>query len=247
MSGKHDKSHKSVDYFNYYDKPVTRISLESGYLVILSPHRGYDESGKLVSLNDDGSQRIRQAYRNLKQTIESIGANMQNVIKIMAISASPTYRNVIDRVQQEPEFYGSGNSPPRTLIFANLPDDDIFEILVEMYISHSEIKELKQKLKESKSLKAQGKHNRPKVAEPEYSEDSVNTEDNEDDENNDNNDDDDDDESDEPKHQEAPPVPSRVRDHKSSTQKSKQKGNTNRSIKDKVVQAVPIKNKHGRR
>jgi len=259
MSKRHTKSEnssvKSVEYFNYFGKPLARINLGSGFLVTLSGHTGRDESGNLVPLNDDGTQRIRQAYQNLKTTIESTGASLQNVIKLYSITSAPVYRNIINRIQSE--FYDS--SPPRTLIFANLPDDDIFEISADIYISNDEIKELKKKLKEAKSIKAQDKHNRHKQPEPEYSEDSVNTDDDYDD-----NIDEEYEESEcDCKHsdEEIPQTPrTKHKENKHVSQKHRHKEDHSPQIvrhsestrnrqkpQENIVEAIPVKTKHSKR
>lgn len=256
---KQESHAKSVEYFNYFAKPLARINLGSGFLVTLSGHNGRDESGNLVSLNDDGSQRIRQAYQNLKTTIDSTGASLQNVFRLYAIASGPVYRNIINRIQGE--FYDS--PPPRTLIFANLPDDDIFEISADIYISHAEIKEIKEKIKETKSIKAQAKHNRRKIPEPEYSEDSVNTAD--DYESNEDDEDDDEHESDcdcgehheepqikipEHKTKESKHLPQKHRPTDKSPQQTGPRSESTRNrhaAQEKVVQAIPIKTKHNKR
>lgn len=268
MSKRHTKSEnssvKSVEYFNYFGKPLARINLGSGFLVTLSGHTGRDESGNLVPLNDDGTQRIRQAYQNLKTTIESTGASLQNVIKLYSIASAPVYRNIINRIQSE--FYDS--SPPRTLIFANLPDDDIFEISADIYISNDEIKELKKKIKEAKTIKAQDKHNRHKHPEPEYSEDSVNTvddyDDNTDEEYEEKSECDcehsDEDTPHTPQSPQTPRTKHKFKENKHVSQKHRHKeehspqivrrteSTRNRQkLQETIVEAIPVKTKHSKR
>jgi enamine deaminase RidA (YjgF/YER057c/UK114 family) len=101
--------------------------------VFVAGQRGRDESGHIIALDDDGSRRIRQAFRNLKSILHSQGSSLHDIVRLTIIVASSHYRNVANRVQQESEFFGSGPYPPRMLILASLPDDDIFEVSADAY------------------------------------------------------------------------------------------------------------------
>jgi enamine deaminase RidA (YjgF/YER057c/UK114 family) len=103
--------------------------------VFITGQRGRNESGHTIALDDDGSRRIRQAFRNLKAILGSQGGSLRDVVKLTMIVASTHYRNVATRIQHEPEFFGSGPLPPRTVILASLPDDDIFEVSADAYLS----------------------------------------------------------------------------------------------------------------
>lgn len=109
--------------------------------VFITGLRGTNESGHIIALDDDGSRRIRQAFRNLKSTLTSQGGYLQDIVRLTMIVASTHYRTIANRILQENEFFGSGQIPPRTILVSSLGDDDIFEISADAYLQfHDDVK-----------------------------------------------------------------------------------------------------------
>jgi len=113
--------------------------------IFIAAQQGKDRSGNLVPLDDDGTKRIRQAYRNLKTAIESQGATLNDIVKMLIITPIPQYQVIANKIQRDEEFFGNNPIPPRTFILANLPDGDIFSIEAEVYfVSQSIITKMKE-------------------------------------------------------------------------------------------------------
>jgi len=174
-----------IQYINFNAPPpgnthshASRIAVGNGYIINLSGHQGKDEGDNFIPLDDDGSQRIRQAFRNLKHSIELIGGNLRSVFKLQIITPLPIYRNVINKIQKEEEFYGDGPVPPRTILYANLPEDDICEISADIYIKSHRIERPRMEQKSHISKRNNLHKSRQQIVEPreEYSEESLESE-----------------------------------------------------------------------
>lgn len=109
----------------------------AGDYIFISAQQGRDRSGNLVPNDDDGTRRIRQAYRNLKSAIESQGGTLQDIVKMLIVTPLPQYLQVANKVQREEEFFGNNPIPPRTVIQANLPENDIFSIQADIYLPNA--------------------------------------------------------------------------------------------------------------
>jgi enamine deaminase RidA (YjgF/YER057c/UK114 family) len=98
-------------------------------MVFVAGQRGRLLDGTLVPLDDDGSNRIRQAYRNMKNAAESQGTSLNNTVRMVVYSTDIRYRAIANAIQNEPEFWGTRPKPPRTfVVVSELAENDIFEV-----------------------------------------------------------------------------------------------------------------------
>jgi 2-iminobutanoate/2-iminopropanoate deaminase len=93
-------------------------------LVFLAGHLGFDADGKLVS--DEVTDQVRQAFRNLADTLAAAGAELTDVVRLSLWITSYDDMKAIDEVYRE---IFPGDLPARTsLLVAGLPLGARFEV-----------------------------------------------------------------------------------------------------------------------
>lgn len=71
-----------------------------GELVFTAGQGGFGEDGAVVD-PDDFEAQLRQAYANLKQTLESVGASFETVVKMTVFMARAEDYDTFKRVRHE--------------------------------------------------------------------------------------------------------------------------------------------------
>lgn len=93
-------------------------------LIFLAGHLGFDEQGELVG--DDLADQVRQAFRNLEQTLTAAGAELTDVVRLSLWITSYDDMPTIDKVYRE---IFPGDLPARTsLLVGGLPLGAKFEV-----------------------------------------------------------------------------------------------------------------------
>lgn len=93
-------------------------------LVFLAGHLGFDDKGELVS--DDVADQVRQAFGNLANTLDAVGARLTDVVRLSFWITSYDDMKVIDSVYEE---IFPGDLPARTSLLVDaLPLGARFEV-----------------------------------------------------------------------------------------------------------------------
>jgi 2-iminobutanoate/2-iminopropanoate deaminase len=107
------------------------LGVRAGDFVFIAGLQGVDPAThKLV---EDPQDRIRQAFRNIKQIAASEGASLQDCVRLTVyLSDLVRYGPMIEKAQAE--LWGGPPFPPRTMVeVKRLFDDDIVEIESTFY------------------------------------------------------------------------------------------------------------------
>ena len=102
------------------------VAVRAGDFIYIAGMRGIDpETNTLVRGDTD---RIRQAFLNMKLTAESVGATLRDCVRVIVYTTDmDRFRPVANKVQEE--LWGEGPYPPRTIVeVRRLNQDDILEV-----------------------------------------------------------------------------------------------------------------------
>jgi reactive intermediate/imine deaminase len=93
-------------------------------LIFLAGHLGFDEQGSLVG--DDVADQVRQAFRNMADTLDAAGAELTDVVRLSFWLTSYDDMKAIDEVYRE---IFPGDLPARTSLLVDaLPLGARFEV-----------------------------------------------------------------------------------------------------------------------
>ena len=102
------------------------LGARAGDFVFVAGMQGIDPTtNKLVQ---DPQARIRQTFLNIKAIAQSVGAGLQDCVRLTVyVSDLPRFAAMVDKAQAE--LWGKPPYPPRTMVeVRRLFDDDIVEI-----------------------------------------------------------------------------------------------------------------------
>ena len=102
------------------------VAVRAGDFIYIAGMRGIDpETNALVRGDTD---RIRQAFLNMKRIAESAGATLRDCVRVIVYTTDmDRLRPVANKVQEE--LWGEGPYPPRTIVeVRRLHQDDILEV-----------------------------------------------------------------------------------------------------------------------
>ena len=102
------------------------VAVRAGDFIYIAGMRGIDpETNTLVRGDTD---RIRQAFLNMKRIAESAGATLRDCVRVIVYTTDmDRLRPVTNKVQEE--LWGEGPYPPRTIVeVRRLNQDDILEV-----------------------------------------------------------------------------------------------------------------------
>jgi 2-iminobutanoate/2-iminopropanoate deaminase len=102
------------------------VAARAGDFIYIAGMRGIDpETNTLVRGDTD---RIRQAFLNMKLIAESAGATLRDCVRVVVYTTDmDRLRPIANKVQKE--LWGEGPYPPRTIVeVRRLNQDDILEV-----------------------------------------------------------------------------------------------------------------------
>lgn len=118
--------------------PLSQVAIV-GNVLYVSGQEGFRPDG---TISNDTRERIRQAFRNVKNIAQYYNTNLQNVVRnVVYITGAAdsnefsAVRAIVNEVQAEPEFWGPGPYPPRSILGVRwLANQEVLEnpIIVEV-------------------------------------------------------------------------------------------------------------------